>query len=75
MRILGGPILYDLNWYQSTLKLIKNHQYYTQSQKKLREKGKQKNIKQLLNKLKKIEKMEGAVNNPDNVKLKNKVSL
>jgi len=41
MRILGGPIFDDLNWYQSTLKLIKNHQYYTQSQKKLREKGSQ----------------------------------
>ena len=58
MRLLGGHIFDDLNWYRGTLKLIKNHQYYTQSQKKLREKGKQKNIKLLLNKLEKIKKKE-----------------
>jgi len=33
---------------------MKKHQYYTESQKKLREKGKQRNIKGLLNKLENI---------------------
>jgi len=55
-RSRGLDVSDDLKWYRGTLKIIKNHQYYTQSQKKLREKGKQKNIKQLLNKLEDIEK-------------------
>jgi predicted metal-dependent HD superfamily phosphohydrolase len=51
----GVDVSDDVKWYRGTLGLIKNHQYYTQSQKKLREKGKQKNLKRLLNKLENIE--------------------
>lgn len=47
----GLDVSDDVKWYEGTLKLIKNHRYYTQSQKKLREKGKQKNIKRLITKL------------------------
>jgi predicted metal-dependent HD superfamily phosphohydrolase len=55
-RARGVNVSDDLKWYRGTPEIIKNHQYYTQTQKKLREKGKQKNIKKLLNKLEKIEK-------------------
>ena len=55
-RIRGLDVSDDEKWYQGTLGIMKNHQYYTESQKKLREKGKQKNIKALLNKLEKISK-------------------
>ena len=57
-RARGVDVSDDLKWYRGTLKLMENHQYYTQSQKELREKGKQKNIKRLLNKLEKIENKE-----------------
>jgi HD superfamily phosphodiesterase len=46
----------DAKWYKETLEIVKKHQYYTESQIKLREKGKQKNINVLLNKLENIEK-------------------
>ncbi|MFZ0483757.1 MAG: HD domain-containing protein [Desulfobacterales bacterium] len=46
----------EAKWYKGTLEFVKNHQYYTESQKKLREKGKQKNIRRLLKKLENIEK-------------------
>ena len=46
----------DLKWYKGTLEIIKNHQYYTESQKKLREKGRQKNIKSLLREIENIKK-------------------
>jgi uncharacterized protein len=46
----------DAKMFKGTLEVIKKHQYYTESQKKLREKEKQKNIKRLLNKLENIEK-------------------
>jgi len=55
-RARGIDVSDDAKWYRSTLEIIKKHQYYTESQKKLREKGKQKNIKRLLNKLENIEK-------------------
>jgi len=55
-RARGLDVSDDLKWYRGTLKVIKNHQYYTESQKKLRDMGKQKNIKKLLHKLKNIEK-------------------
>ena len=51
----GIDVSDDVIWYRGTLEFLKKHQYYTQSQKKLREKGKQKNIKMLLNKLENIE--------------------
>jgi predicted metal-dependent HD superfamily phosphohydrolase len=55
-RIRGLDVSDDAKWYKGTLEIIKKHQYYTESQKKLREKGKQKNIKLLLNKLENIER-------------------
>jgi len=55
-RARGLDVSDDAKWYRGTLEVIKNHRYYTESQKKLREKGKQKNIKGLLNKLENIEK-------------------
>jgi uncharacterized protein len=55
-RARGIDVSDDAKWYKGTLEIIKKHQYYTESQKKLREKGKQKNIKGLLNKLENIEK-------------------
>ena len=55
-RIRGLDVSDDAKWYSGTLALMKKHQYYTDSQKNLREKGKQKNINRLLNKLENIEK-------------------
>ena len=55
-RIRGLDVSDDVKWYKGTLEVIKNHQYYTQSQKQLREKEKQKNIKKLLKKLGIVEK-------------------
>jgi uncharacterized protein len=55
-RAKGIDVSDDAKWYKGTLEIIKKHQYYNESQKKLREKGKQKNIKSLLNKLENIEK-------------------
>ena len=55
-RIRGIDVSDDAKWYKGTLSIITNHQYYTRSQKKLREKEKQKNIKRLLDKLENIEK-------------------
>ena len=52
----GIDVSDDAKWYKGTLSIIKNHQYYTESQKKLRETSKQKNIKKLLKKLENIEK-------------------
>ena len=54
--IRGIDVSDDSKWYRSTLEILKKHQYYTESQKKLREKGKQENIKGLLEKLEIIEK-------------------
>jgi HD superfamily phosphodiesterase len=55
-RIRGLDVNDDLKWFQGTLAVITNHQYYIESQKKLRDKQKQKNIKKLLTKLEAIEK-------------------
>jgi predicted metal-dependent HD superfamily phosphohydrolase len=55
-RSKGIDVSDEAKWYRGTLEFIKKHQYYTESQKKLREKGKQKNIKGLLKKLENIEK-------------------
>ena len=52
----GIDVSDEAKWYKGTLEFIKKHQYYTESQKKLREKEKQKNIKRLLKKLENIEK-------------------
>ena len=55
-RIRGIDVGDDAKWYKGTLEVITNHQYYTESQKKLKDKEKQKNIKKLLHKLEEIEK-------------------
>ena len=55
-RARGLDVSDDARWYKETLEIVKNHQYYTDSQIKLREKGKQKNIRALLKKLENIEK-------------------
>jgi predicted metal-dependent HD superfamily phosphohydrolase len=47
----GLDVSDDVKWYTGTLKIIKNHHYYTESQIKLRENKKQENIKKLLNNL------------------------
>jgi len=52
----GLDVSDDAKWYKGTLEIMKNHQFYTKSQKKLREENKQKNLKRLLNKLGTIEK-------------------
>ena len=54
-RVRGIDVSDDSKWYKGTLNIIKEHQFYTETQKKLREKVKQKNIKKLLNKLENIE--------------------
>ena len=55
-RARGIDVSDELKWYKGTLEIITRHQYYTESQKKLREEQKQKNIKRLLNKLENLEK-------------------
>jgi uncharacterized protein len=52
----GIDVSDELKWYKGTLEIITKHQYYTESQKKLREKQKQKNITRLLNKLENLER-------------------
>jgi predicted metal-dependent HD superfamily phosphohydrolase len=52
----GIDVSDDAKWYRGTLEFLKKHQYYTPSQNKLREQGKQKNLKMLLNKLEAIKK-------------------
>jgi predicted metal-dependent HD superfamily phosphohydrolase len=55
-RARGIDVSDDAKWYKGTLQIIKNHQYYSESQVKLREEEKQKNISKLLNKLEDMEK-------------------
>ena len=54
-RIRGLDVRDDEKWYKGTLAVMTTHRYYTQSQKKMRDKEKQKNIKRLLEKLDNIE--------------------
>ncbi len=51
----GIDVSDEAKWYRGTLKLIKNHQFYTNSQRQLREEKKQKNIKLLIKKLERID--------------------
>lgn len=55
-RNRGVDVSEDEIWYKGTLNLIIHHKFYTESQRKLREVQKQKNIQTLINKLKSIEK-------------------
>lgn len=50
----GIDVSDEAKWYKGTLEIITKHQFYTESQKKLRVKGKQKNIERLLKKLENI---------------------
>jgi predicted metal-dependent HD superfamily phosphohydrolase len=52
----GIDVSDDAKWFKGTLAILENHTYYTDSQKKLREEKKQKNLEQLLKKLENIEK-------------------
>ena len=56
LRIKGIDVNDDAKWYKGTLELLRKHQFYNESQKKLREKTKQKNIKRLIKKSENIEK-------------------
>ena len=55
-HIRGLDVSDDVKWYKGTFEVMKNHRYYTESQIKLREKEKQKNMKKLLNKLENLKK-------------------
>ena len=55
-RIRGIDVSDDEKWFKGTLEIIKKHRFYTESQKKLREKKKKRNIEKLLSKLDIIEK-------------------
>ena len=55
-RIRGIDVSDDEKWYKGTLDILNNHKYYTDSQKKLRNKEKHKNLQALIKKLETIEK-------------------
>jgi predicted metal-dependent HD superfamily phosphohydrolase len=55
-RNRGVDVSDDEKWYNGTLNLLINHKFYTESQRKLRDEQKQKNIHTLINELKSIEK-------------------
>ncbi len=55
-RARGIDVSDDIKWYKGTLDIITKHQYYNESQKKLREEKKQKNISTLLKKLENMKK-------------------
>jgi predicted metal-dependent HD superfamily phosphohydrolase len=57
-RIRGLDVSDDAKWYRGTLEVIKKHHYYTESQKKLRDKEKQKNLQSLIKILEDIERKE-----------------
>ena len=59
-RIRGIDVSDDAKWYQGTLGVLKNHLYYTESQKKLRDNEKQKNLLSVKRKLEDIEKREAT---------------
>ena len=54
-RVRGIDVSDDEKWYKGTLAVMTNHQYYTESQIKMRDKEKQKNIERLLEKLEVIQ--------------------
>ena len=63
-REKGMDVSDDVKWYKDTLELLKKHQFYTESQRKLRGKGKQKNIKSLIKKMQYFERKREAKYNP-----------
>ena len=52
----GIDVSDDVTWYGNTLEFLQKHQYYTGSQNRLREKGKQKNTRKLIKKLESVKK-------------------
>ena len=54
-RVRGLDVSDDEKWYKGTLAVMTNHQYYTGSQIKMRDREKQKNIERLLEKLEDIQ--------------------
>jgi predicted metal-dependent HD superfamily phosphohydrolase len=52
----GIDVSDDVTWYRNTLEFLEKHQYYTESQNKLRQEGKQKNTRELIKKLEGIRK-------------------
>ena len=54
-RVRGMDVNDDAKWFKGTLDILSNHHYYTESQKKSRDKDKQKNLQALINKLEAIE--------------------
>jgi predicted metal-dependent HD superfamily phosphohydrolase len=54
--IRGIDVSDDVTWYSNTLEFLAKHQYYTESPNILREKGKQKNTRELIKKLERIKK-------------------
>jgi predicted metal-dependent HD superfamily phosphohydrolase len=53
--IRGLDVSDDAKWYRGTLKILRMHKFYTQTQKKLREKGKKRNTDKILKILENIE--------------------
>ena len=47
-RLRGVEVGDDATWYRGTLAFLQNHRYYTESQIRCREKGKQENISKLI---------------------------
>ena len=54
-RARGLDVSDDLRWYQETLHILQHHRYHTETQKKLRGKGKRDNIRKLKAKIERIE--------------------
>ena len=55
-RVRGLDVSDDVKWYQGTLEIMQSYPYHTEAQKKLRDPGRQKNLKKLLDILQKLEK-------------------
>ena len=55
-HIRGVDVSDDEKWYKGTLEILRNHKYYTDSQKKLRNNQKQKNLQALIKKLETMKK-------------------
>jgi uncharacterized protein len=59
-RVEGQDASDEAKWYKGTLEILQKHHYYTESQIRLREKRKQKNLERLLKKLENIKKKRGG---------------
>ncbi len=55
-RLRGIDVSDDVKWYRDTLEFMEKHRYHTESQRKLREKGKQKNTRELIKRLESMKK-------------------